>query len=187
MLKSLLLTLPLSYACSLSLVTPTFSNQPSKNLVNSVQTNKIEAQSFREYKSQQNLMNKMFITEPLSLQIWENDPRIIPPGTSSSVKRPVGFASLSLTFENKTEQTLILKMSSIVVRGVDSKKILMSLPARDLTLHPLEISPQRYQISSQEGYGNVQQVEAIDVTLSCASVILFWELVMPSSARVISA
>ncbi len=158
---NLLLTLPLSYAHSLSFSTPTLSTQPSSYLVNSVQTNNVKEPLFWKYKSKKNLMSKMIVTQPLSLQIWENDPRLIPPGASPTAKRPVGFASLSLTFENKTEQTLILKMQSIGVRAVGSKQLIMSLSAKDLTLHPLEISPQRYQISNQEGYGNVQQVEAV--------------------------
>jgi hypothetical protein len=47
------------------------------------------------------------------------------------------------------------------VRAVGSKQALMSIPGRDLTLNPLEISPQRYQLSNLEGYGNLERVEAV--------------------------
>lgn len=114
-----------------------------------------------EYTSQNSPVSKMIVTQPLSLQIWQDDPRLIPPGDRSMAKRPVGFAQLSWTFENKTQQSIILKLQTIEVRAVGSEEVIMSMAGRDLTLHPLEISPQRYQLFNLEGYANVDRVEAV--------------------------
>ena len=104
--------------------------------------------------------SKMIVT-PLRLQIWENDPRLPLPGASPTANRPIGFASISMTFENKTEQPINLRLQTIAIFPVGSKQPLMSLAATDLTLGPLEIAPQQYQLSNQEGYGNLAQVEAV--------------------------
>ncbi len=113
---------------------------------------------------QQNFkISKMIVTQPLTLQVWQQNPNIIPPGTPRNAKRPLGFASLSFTLENKSEQSIVIKLLSIEVHPVGSETPLMSLPARDLLLHPLEIAPQRYQLSNSSGYGDVEQVEAVIV------------------------
>lgn len=114
-----------------------------------------------EDTSQNYPASKMIVTQPLSLQIWQDDPRLIPPGDRSMAKRPIGFAQLNWTFENKSQQPILLKLQTIEVRSIGSKQALMSIPGRDLTLNPLEISPQRYQLSNLEGYGNLERVEAV--------------------------
>lgn len=124
---------------------------------------KIAQRQSTGYAQQNPPMNKVVITQPLSLQVWQNDPSLPMPGTQPGSDRHVGFASLSFTVENKTEQPITLRLLAIEVRAVGSQKPLMSVPVKDITLNPLEISPQRYQISNREGYGNVKQVEAVIV------------------------
>lgn len=160
MLNSLLLTLALSYADGLIWHIAKLSTQVPASRINGADSDKIVGMS-GHYASTKTLMSQMIVTQPLNLQIWENDPRRTPPGASPTANRPVGFASLSFALENKTEQPIVIKIISIEVIPVKSKKALMSLPARDLTLHPLEIAPQRYQLSNRDGYGNVEQVEAV--------------------------
>lgn len=106
-------------------------------------------------------MSKIVVTKPLTLQIWENNPQFPAPGTRLNLNLPVGFASLSFTLENKTQNSILIKFISIEVHSVDNKIILMSMPAQNITIHPLEISPQRYQLSNKNGYGNINQVEAV--------------------------
>ena len=163
MLNILLLNLAIiSGVDSLVLHIATLSNQElCQTKINHMYADKIGNKSFGDYAIKKNIMSKISVTQPLNLQVWQNDRRLTPPGASPNPNRPVGFASLSFTFENKTEQTLTLKLQAIEVRAVDSKRLLMSLPARDLILKPLEIAPQRYQLSNQEGYGNVDKVEAL--------------------------
>ncbi len=155
---------------SLLLISILFSNV--NNLINDISgllTHNIEISpsaqiaknNFSKGKKINSVMNKIVVTQPLTLQIWENNPKHPAPGTRPGVKVPVGFASLSFTLENKTQQSIVIKLLAVEVRSVGNKKPLMSIPMQNLTLHPLEIAPQRYQLSNKKGYGNINQVEAV--------------------------
>jgi hypothetical protein len=165
MLKRLLvLSLLLGSVNNLSACASSFSERAYASQVRTtLPPAKIAQQQPTGYPQQHPAMNKIAITQPLSLQVWQNDPRLPMPGTQPGSDRHVGFASLSFTVENKTEQPITLRLLAIEVRAAGSQKPLMSLPVKDITLNPLEISPQRYQISNREGYGNVKQVEAVIV------------------------
>jgi hypothetical protein len=139
-------------------------NDDSSGFVNQIYTlptAKIAKKHFVGHKKINYTMNKILVTQPLTLQIWENDPNFPAPGTPPGTDIPVGFASLSFTLENKTQHSILIKLLAVEVRSISNKKLLMSMPAKDLILHPLEIAPQRYQLSNKNGYGNINQVEAI--------------------------
>jgi hypothetical protein len=106
-------------------------------------------------------MSKVMMRQPLSLQVWQDDPNLPPSGIPVMANRPISFAMLSFTLENKTEQAITLKLKKLEIRPVGSQNKIMSLPAFDLTLKPLEIAPQQYKFSQLKGYGNIKQVEAI--------------------------
>lgn len=125
-------------------------------------TVKVSPKQFME-SSNQNPPVSQIVVSPITLEIWQDDPKIPPVGISPSANRQIGFAVVSFILENKTQQPISLILQKIEVRSLRSEYPLMSLPAKNLTLGGLEYAPQRYQLSNKQGYGNVKAVEAVVV------------------------
>jgi hypothetical protein len=157
----LLTTLVLGSAGSLILYMSSSVDGADQARISPWHTDKIAQKSLMAKTSQNSLKSRMNVSDSLSLQIWQEDPNLPPNGISPTADRPLGFASLSFLLENKTEMPIVLRLQRIEIRPVGAEKPLMSLPAKDLTLGPLEYAPQRYQLSNREGYGNIKQVEAV--------------------------
>lgn len=96
-------------------------------------------------------MSPVVIREPLRLRAWEED---LPPlGVPPDPNRPIGYALLSVTFENTSLKRVEVKIESVTVRSAQNGRVISSLPSSTLILMPLEISPQQYQLFSRQGYG----------------------------------
>ncbi len=113
------------------------------------------------FKKPKTPMNKVIINQPLTLEAWQEDPNLPPVGIPINKDRPIGYALLRVTFENKTMHTITLHLQKIEVVAAGNQNKLISLPPVDLTLHPLEISPQQYRLTKKEGYGNIKQIKGI--------------------------
>jgi len=134
----------------------------SQAIITPPPTTKISPKQFMESSNQHPTGSKIIVS-PLTLEIWQDDPNLPPSGISPTANRQIGFASLSFTLENKTQQRIALKLQKIEILPLGSEHPLMSLPAKNLTLGGLEYAPQRYQLSNKQGYGNVKKVEAVVV------------------------
>jgi len=102
----------------------------------------------------------LVIAQPLQLDVWRGMNHLAP-GTPPGTPNPLGFAAVRFSLKNESDRTIQVQIQTIAVRAVNSATTLMSLPQQTITLHPQEIAPQRYQLSSLAGYGSVPQVDAI--------------------------
>ncbi|MEN9214764.1 MAG: hypothetical protein Q6J44_03215 [Gloeomargarita sp. DG02_4_bins_56] len=98
-------------------------------------------------------MPTVIIREPLTLQAGEEDPRFPPLGVEPDPNRPISYALLNVTFENKTLNRIEVIINSVEIRSSQTNTVLNSLPARTLTLMPLEVSAQQYRMYSRQSYG----------------------------------
>jgi hypothetical protein len=157
LLASLLLAITGSFALSI----PAWVTQASRPEPNSSPVEASRKTQPPTRFSQNSFRQTMIVTQPLTLQIRQEDPRFTAPGTPAGRERFLGHAALSFTLENQQKQPVIVELQTIEIRAVGHEKPLMSLPARTLTLQPLEIAPQRYQLSNREGFGKITEVEAV--------------------------
>lgn len=112
-------------------------------------------------QSQGNIEHIIVVSEPLELQAWQEDPTLPPVGVPYSKDRPISYAMWSVTFENKTEQTIFVKIKTVDIYLKNSDQPFISLSSQELVLRPLEIAPQQYHFSSQISYSDVRQIEAL--------------------------
>ena len=105
----------------------------------------------------------MIVTQPLQIRVWQKSSKLIPIGARGGKTCPLGFAELSFTLINETEQPLSLELTTIEVRPIGRDEPLMSLPEQNIQLNPLEAARQQYQLCRRQGYGSAEWVEAIVV------------------------
>lgn len=125
------------------------------------ESNSIESLSDIHNQKTQVEMNEVIIREPLNLLAWEEDPNLPPRGIPLQPDRPISFAMLSVTFENKTTQVVEILIKLIAIQTNKERRVINSLPATNLVLMPLEISPQQYQMSNRESYSNTIELIGI--------------------------
>ncbi len=103
----------------------------------------------------------MIVIQPLQIHVWQESAKLKPPGVRPGIHRAIGHALLNFTLKNETTHPITVALNTIEVRAIGHREPIMSLAPKTITLQPLEIAPQQYQLSNRDGYQSADWVEAI--------------------------